>query len=214
MKNWPTQQAIRQLVSQINVAATEYKKNLVGNTFLYYFEGRYIEVLYRSKDFAHLTGVGTSLSAADLYKEAIRGTLQDTQISFSQRHPYKLSVRKLSHLLQLSKITTSPIFLLEDLSTATASFKFGITELNCTLCLDHDLDSEGIPKSDMLIAKSLRDEDSFNRAVGAYEVNMIFKKPNSAKLYACCTFNDDKVNINDLPEEVLQKVDLSSLTYE
>lgn len=206
MKNWPNKQAKIQIVNQIVLAAKAYKSNLIGKTFLYYFEGRYIEVIYRARDFAHLTGVETSLSANDFYKEAVRGTLRDTQIYFSKRHPYSLCVRKLSHLSQLIKITDSPLLVLESVTTDTAVYKFGLTELACTVCLDHDLDGMGHPKSSMLIAKSLRDEDSFNRGQNAYEINMIFCKANTAKIYDSCTFNDKKCSKEDLPEEILKKL--------
>ncbi|MBR2484050.1 MAG: hypothetical protein IKB53_04825 [Oscillospiraceae bacterium] len=206
MKNWPSKQAKIRIVNQIISAASDYKMNLVGKTFLYWFEGRYIEVVYRARDFSHLTGVETSLSANDFYKEAVRGTLRDTQIWFSKRHPHSLCVRKMSHLLQFVKITNSPLLILESITTDTAIYKFGLTELECTVCLDHDLDDLGIPKSNMLIAKSLRDEDSFGRGQDAFEVNMIFCKANDAKLYDRCTFDDGKYSKADLSEEVVEKL--------
>lgn len=38
-------------------AARLYKTNLVGNKFLYFFDNRYIEVIYKADSFKHLTGV-------------------------------------------------------------------------------------------------------------------------------------------------------------
>lgn len=211
MGKWPDKKAKIQIVNKIIAAANAYKAKLVGKSFLYYFEGRYIEVVYRVKDFAHLTGAGTSLSANDFYKEAIKGRLQDTQIFFSSRHPHSLCVRKLSHLLQLARLTDSPILILEDVQTRTTTFQFGLTELKCTLCLDHDLDDSGVPKSEMFIVKSLRDEDCFKRSTNAFEVNLIFSKENNVKLYDCCTFNDGKVKIDDLPESVKNKLSPSCM---
>ena len=47
----------------MNTTADLYRKHLVGKRFLYVFESRYIEVLYKASNFRHLTGVDTNLSA-------------------------------------------------------------------------------------------------------------------------------------------------------
>mgnify|MGYP000458959541 FL=1 len=57
------QQDREKIVQEIKVAADLYRKHLVGKRFLYVFEGRYIEVLYKAANFRHLTGVATNLSA-------------------------------------------------------------------------------------------------------------------------------------------------------
>lgn len=211
---WPTTAEKLRILKQITAAAKIYKEELVGKTFLYCFEGQYIEVMFRKKDFAHLTGVEWAIPAADVYKKAIKKELSTGQIAFSKRHPYSLCVRKLLHLSQIAKLTNSEIFVLKDISTDTTVFKFGVTELNCTLCLDYDLDLSGNPKSTVFIVKSLRDEDSFDRAAGAFEVNLIFCKGNSEKLYNLCTFNDGKVPLVELPLTIKQKLspDLLDIT--
>ena len=55
------------IVKEICKAAKLYKANLVGKRFLYVFDGRYIEVLYKNVNFKHLTGVECNMSAADFY---------------------------------------------------------------------------------------------------------------------------------------------------
>ena len=211
MTAWPTEAEKLRILNQITAAAKIYKEELVGKTFLYYFEGQYIEVMFRKKDFAHLTGVEWAIPSTEVYKRANKRELSTGQIMFSARHPYSLCVRKLLHLSQITKLTSSEIFILKDVRTQTAMFKFGITELNCTVCLDYDLDNTGMPKSSALIIKSLRDEDGFNRAAGAFEVNMIFSKANDAKLYDSRTFNDGKYSIDSLPENIKQKLSDSLL---
>lgn len=57
------QQDREKIVQEIKIAADLYRKHLVGKRFLYVFEGRYIEVLYKAANFRHLTGVATNLSA-------------------------------------------------------------------------------------------------------------------------------------------------------
>ncbi|MCD8132053.1 MAG: PBECR4 domain-containing protein [Lachnospiraceae bacterium] len=86
------------IVETIIKAAAEYKAKMVGHSFLYVFEGRSIEVVYRTKDFMHLTGVDTNSSAEQFFKDAIRGKLQPKQIFFSARHPYDLCSKKMTQL--------------------------------------------------------------------------------------------------------------------
>ena len=57
------QQDREKIVQEIKVAADLYRKHLVGKRFLYVFEDRYIEVLYKAANFRHLTGGDTNLSA-------------------------------------------------------------------------------------------------------------------------------------------------------
>ena len=64
------QQDREKIVQEIKVAANLYRKHLVGKRFLYVFEGRYIEVLYKAANFRHLTGVATNLSAKKFYSYA------------------------------------------------------------------------------------------------------------------------------------------------
>ncbi|MEI3161979.1 MAG: PBECR4 domain-containing protein [Lachnospirales bacterium] len=71
-----------QITKDIINSAQQYKNFLLGKTFLYVFNNKYIEISFRKIDFAHLTGVDKHLSAQEFYKEAIRGTLRANQIFF------------------------------------------------------------------------------------------------------------------------------------
>ena len=48
------------IVKKIIQAARVYKNNLVGKTFMYVFDNRYIEVMYKASNFKHLMGVDKS----------------------------------------------------------------------------------------------------------------------------------------------------------
>lgn len=190
------------IVNKIIIAVNEYNREMVGKTFMYVFDNRYIEVIYRVKDFAHLTGVDTKLSAKDFYKEAKNRTLRHNQIYFSNRHPYDLCLKKINHLENLAKVVSSELFILEDLSTATTTYKFGLTELQFTLCIDRDLDDLGNLKSPYYIVKSLREEDCFKRSGFIHEINHIFCKSNDEKLYNIQMYTDGKVKLSDLPQSI------------
>lgn len=194
------------ITNTIISAASLYKENMVGKTFLYVFEGQWIEVNYRSRDFLHLTGVATSLSAASFYRKAVNGTLRHNQIYFTQRHPYDLCQRKMAYIERLSAVTNTDLVILKEVTTDTASYQFGVTELAFLLCLDRDLDDDGIARSNYYIARSLRADDGFSRSADAYEVNYIFSKRNDEKLYQQISYSDGKWGIHDLPEAALAKL--------
>ena len=54
-------------IETIHRAAIAYKANLVGITFVYVFDDRYIEVIYKAINFKHLTGVESALSSKRFY---------------------------------------------------------------------------------------------------------------------------------------------------
>ncbi|WP_378961260.1 PBECR4 domain-containing protein [Mediterraneibacter gnavus] len=80
----------------MKTTADLYRKHLVGKRFLYVFESRYIEVLYKASNFRHLTGVDTNLSAKKFYSFATKKMLQASQIFFTPQHLFSLCKRRLS----------------------------------------------------------------------------------------------------------------------
>lgn len=190
--------------SSIAVAAQLYKNLLVGKRFLYVFEGRYIEVLFESKNFKHLTGVSTHLSAERFYKYAVQRKLAASQIWFDAQHPYALSIRKLQHLGDIAKMSSSENFMLEEIHTDTKDYKFGTTDLQFTLCMSKPTDDEGNEIGDCFIVESLRDEDCFSKSKSAFVVTHILSRPNDKKKYSDILFMDQSVTLDDLPDEVKQ----------
>ena len=188
----------------ISGAAQSYRKLLVGKRLLYVFDGRYIEVLFESKNFRHLTGVATNLSAERFFKYAVGQKLFAPQIWFDAKHPYALSVRKLKHLNDVANMSSSENFMLEDISTDTKNYKFGTTDLHFTLCMGRPTDSDGNEIGDCYIVESLRDEDCFSRSAGAFVVTHILSRPNDKKKYSDVLFMDKSATLNDLPDDVKQ----------
>ena len=201
-----------QIVQHIISAAQKYRDKLVGKSFLYVFDNRYIEVLFRTKDFLHLTGVQPiRMSAKEFYRESVNGTLRDTQITFSKRHPYDLCEKKSKYLEQIETLTSTGILLLESVTTESNVYQFAAADLVFTICFDHDIDEEGIKRSDYYIARSLRVEDSFSRAGNVYDVNFIFEKSNQVPRYSTISYADPACCIADLPEPIKKKLDASLL---
>ncbi|MBQ8296489.1 MAG: hypothetical protein IJX77_01755 [Ruminococcus sp.] len=192
----------QKIVSEIKKAADAYKKNLVGKTFLYVFEGQYIEVMFKTKDFKHLTGVDSKLSAQEFYKKAVKKELQSSQVFFSARHPYKLAQKKLKHLHAISSLVMGESFMLKDIKTQTETYKFGTTDLKFSLCFNKEYDNNGTEQGTCFIAKSLRDEDCFSKSSDAFTITHIFSKKNDEKKYNQEVYCEKGYTITELSPEI------------
>ncbi len=192
----------QKIVSEIIKAAKSYKQNLVGKTFLYVFDNKHIEVMFKAKDFRHLTGVDTTLSAQEFYKKAHQGKLQASQIFFSARHPYSLAQKKLKHLQDISSLAMGESFMLKDVNTQTESYKYGTTDLEFSLCFNKEYDVNGIEQGDCFIAKSLRDEDCFSKSNDVFTITHIYSKANDEKKYNQELYCEQGYSVDDLPPEI------------
>lgn len=196
----------KKIIHEISAAAELYKKNLVGRQFLYVFDGRFIEVMYKAENFLHLTGVGTGLSAKQFYKYAVNRILSTSQILFNAAHPYDLCVRKLQHLCSMTDLATSECFMLEEIKTNTQLYKFGTTNLDFTLCFGVDSKQDG-----SYIAQSLRDENCFAKSRDVYIVTHILSKQNDKKRYENMLYMDKASSLAELPADVLPMMEPSLL---
>ena len=199
------------ITKEICAAAKLYKQKLVGKRFLYVFEGQYIEVIYKASNFKHLTGVESSLAARQFYSYSARNILSPNQISFTPLHPYQLCKRKLAHIKDIATLAGAESFMLEEVKTNTKTYKFGTTDLNFSLLLDLERDSNGNVKGTSYIVESLRDENCFSKSNSAYTISHIFSTTTDAKLYTDLLFMDSDYTLEDLPEDVKKKLDESLL---
>lgn len=196
------QQDRERIVEEIKLAADLYKRYLVGKRFLYVFEGRYIEVIYKAINFKHLTGVATNLSARQFYGYATKKMLQASQIYFTSKHPYVLCKRKIAHIGEVAVLAGAESFMLEEIITNTKMYKFGTTNLDFTLCLDKEVDDKGNEKGDCYVVESLRDEDCFVKSKTAYVVTHIFSRANDTKKYTELLYMDGSATMKGLPDDV------------
>ncbi len=190
------------IVEKIKDAAALYKQHLVGKRFMYVFDGRYIEVIFKAQNFRHLTGVDTKLSAKRFYDYSVTGILEASQIFFSSDHPFKLCTRKIRHIQDIATMAGTECFMLEEIKTDTLTYKFGTTDLNFTLCLNRETDENGVEKSECYVVQSLRDEDCFSKSDEAYVVTHIFSRENDKKQYTDLLYMDASSSIETLPEEI------------
>jgi hypothetical protein len=173
--------AIRQAIVE---AAEIYSQNLAGRTFLYVYGEEYFEVSFPVENFLHLTGVETKLSAKDFYKNAKKAKLSDTQFYFDARHPYATAKKKLPCLKRLPELTNDIVCILKDMKTVTIVYKLSVTNLEFTLGLTENADSEGRRINDFFLPRSLRVEDtSVEKSSGGEIVDFIFAKDASIASY-------------------------------
>lgn len=202
------------IVEEIIAASESYKNQLVGKKFLYVFDNRYIEVIYKATNFRHLTGVATKLSAKEFYKLAVQRKLRAQQIYFSDAHPFRLCKKKVKHIGEIATLAGTESFLLEEITTQTQTYKFGTTELSFTLCFNKEYDVTGQEKSECYVVESLRDEDCFEKSKNVYTVTHIFSKDNDAKKYNNILYIEKESPLEELPENIKGKLSANILGEE
>lgn len=153
MKKKDKKELIRQGIID---AAQVYSNELAGKSFLYVYGSEYFEVFFPVDHFLHLSGVETNYSKKEFFKDAKRGRLTVKQFYFSSRYPYKNAKKKLPCLKRLYELTNSMVCILRDMTTSTVVYKLSVSNLEFTLGLTEDLDSNGNKLSDCYLPMSLR----------------------------------------------------------
>ena len=149
--------AIRQ---EIIDAAVIYSQNLAGKVFLYVYGNEFFEVSFPTDHFLHLTGVETSLSAKEFYKNAKKMKLTNNQFYFTARHSYANAKKKLPCLKRLPELTNDIVCVLKDMQTVSIVYKLSVTNLEFTLGLVENTDTNGNKVNNLFLPMSLRVEDS------------------------------------------------------
>lgn len=86
-----------QIIRRIHNVAKKYKEYFVGNTYMFVYENKCIEVMFKKSSFLHLTGVDTNLNAENFYEHAlIRNGLRPQEVLFGADNPYDLADKKRS----------------------------------------------------------------------------------------------------------------------
>lgn len=187
--------AIRQ---DIIDSAGIYSQNLAGKAFLYVYGEEFSEVSFPVDHFLHLTGVETTLSAKDFYKNAKKGKLTNSQFYFDARHPYANAKKKLPYLKRLPELTNDMVCILKDMQTVTIIYKLSVTNLEFTLGLTENVDNQGKKINDFFLPMSLRVEDtSVEKSNDGEIVDFIFSKDASKTKYDSILVKDKHKIISD-----------------
>lgn len=198
-----------QIIKRIHKAALSYKDYFLGKTYMFVFNNQFVEILFKKASFLHLTGVDTKLGAKDFFIHASKkNQLRPGEIFFSKEHPFDLAVQKTACLDDLYKLTVTDSMITTDVVTATFSYELGVTNLQFIICLGDDVNDKGQIVSNCKVPYSFRVENIDNGKYDElHEVTHVFMKDTNSKKYCALTFGD-KNTVKDLPEEILNKLDL------
>ena len=196
-----------QIIRRIHRSALKYKEIFVGNTYMFVFNNDYVEVMFKKSSFMHLTGVASCLKADDFYNHALteRG-LRPGEIFFN--HPYDLADKKTSILIGLGDITIKDSSVVMDIETKTFSYKLGVANLEFTVCLGDDKNSQGEIQGNCKVPYSFRVEGIENsKSDKIYSVSHVLKKKTGEKKYHILTYGDIG-NLKYLKDEIQEKLEL------
>lgn len=190
-------------------AAKEYNEQLAGKTFLYVYGKEFFEVSFPVDHFLHLTGVETKLVAKDFFKKAKKGMLTQDQFYYDTRHPYANAKKKIPCLKRLPELTNDMVCILKDMKTLTIIYKLSVTNLEFTLGLTENIDTDGKKINNLFLPMSLRVESSsVEKSMNGDIVDFIFAKDASRTKYDLLLVADERKSI---PEEVKHLLDEKEL---
>lgn len=196
------------IATRINAAAKKYKSKLVGNTFLIVYEGSYIELSFRAKNFLHLCGVDTTIHGAiSFYRKACsKYGISDMEISFSSNHPYNLADIKTAKLSDAIDLLAKEILIASDVQTKSHIFAIGATDLEIVMCLDKD--NQVAKNSNIFVPWSLRVEYLQNsKFTDLCAVDYVLKKDtNSTGGYSDMVYGDI-AGLRCLPDHIKALID-------
>lgn len=198
-----------QIIRRIHRSALKYKEIFVGNTYMFVFNNDYVEVMFKKSSFMHLTGVASCLKADDFYNHALteRG-LRPGEIFFNEDHPYDLADKKTSILIGLGDITIKDSSVVMDIETKTFSYKLGVANLEFTVCLGDDKNSQGEIHGNCKVPYSFRVEGIENsKSDKIYSVSHVLKKKTGEKKYHILTYGDIG-NLKYIKDEIQEKLEL------
>ena len=198
-----------QIIRRIHRSALKYKEIFVGNTYMFVFNNDYVEVMFKKSSFMHLTGVASCLKADDFHNHALteRG-LRPGEIFFNEDHPYDLADKKTSILIGLGDITIKDSSVVMDIETKTFSYKLGVANLEFTVCLGDDKNSQGEIHGNCKVPYSFRVEGIENsKSDKIYSVSHVLKKKTGEKKYHILTYGDIG-NLKYLKDEIQEKLEL------
>ena len=190
------------MAQKIEHASFLYAKQLVGKTFMYVFDKRFIEVIYKKDNFLHFTGVDSKLSAGQFFKLAKQGKLGASQFYFSPRHYFENAKKKVNNLSTLPALATGESLMVEDVTTQTSKYKFGNTDLKLSVLFEKSQLGNNSNR-DIYFGKSFRVDDCFNKSQNQYVITYIFSKPNDKKQYDTLLYKDKSAILDDLPNQAI-----------
>lgn len=99
--------------NNIENAAIEYSK-LTGETYLFVYGNKYVEIAFLNDRFAHLTGIKLFTSAHNFYNNSKNKILSINDYGFDNKHRYENAKKKPLELIKLTEWLSSTSIILEN----------------------------------------------------------------------------------------------------
>lgn len=200
----------KQFLKKLYCAAIVFKEKMIGRTFLFVFNNMGIEVIFKRCNFPHLCGVNSPLHKDEFFRRCLSQTLKYNEITFKFDQNKRTANEKLDVISNISSIVSQDTFALENITTNSSGYKFGITDCKITICLCNDTDKNGntLP---IYVVKSLRAGDSFKKSQTQFIVDAVLSRPNTTKIYDKVNFKDKNFDLRNIPTQYLINVSQSLL---
>lgn len=199
--------------NNVILAVQKYKNELVGKRFLYIFNDEFIEVIYKTENFMHLTGIGSNkLKPEKFYVKTKDRQLKRNHMSFSSRNPLKIALEKSNELSKIDIFSNTKIFVIKNMETSTYTYAFGFSDKQITLGLtkDTEKDSDGNEiELDYYVPRTFRvkeDATEGKEPSEIVEITMILSKTDVEAKYNEINYGN-KEQIELLPEKIKQYID-------
>ncbi len=201
----------KEIIKKLRESARIYKENLQNTNLLIIFQKdnkiEYIEILFLSRNFMHLTGVrsiennGKYKKANQFYNDCLNNKLSYKNIVIKKDGTTKLKLDIISNLVNMDKKCKM-------IGIYDNSKKQLVTDIligNIQICVGLIKEQEKY-----YIANTLLKEDIRKLTIEQYPIIGILKKKIKEEKYSVVTHLSKKVNINKLEEniELCKKIDI------
>ena len=93
------------IIQQLYKAIAEYKKHLVGHTFLFVYDSKFFELTFGIRNFQHLTGVCSKLSSEEFYQKCGKRQIRFDDIYFTNKHTSANAEKKVTMFTLFARIS-------------------------------------------------------------------------------------------------------------
>lgn len=157
-----------------------YKKHFMNKKFLIICENNEsYEIVFKKKDFKHLTGIESDLNEERFFENSAASTLSENNILENQHYNYqtlKFKADKIGTIDSLLYTNTKDSLFMIDLHTNTCDFPVAIKNVNSNTCI-------GFFGNDNH-ARSLRKYSNSQDCKSQKKIKAIFSKVNGSKEYS------------------------------
>lgn len=184
-----SKQTKKDLLMYLKNTSNYYKDHLLGYRFLIvYDEGKYVEILFRKRNFKHLTGISTHYDAEIFFDLCVgkrhygKISLLEEDLFTTKSHSFSLVSRKMKIFDKIHQLFYEPSYILENVKTNTRIYHFGFTKYKLTLlCAYYGCDS-------FLTPTILREKLDPSKYELCHEIKAVFIKRNPYFKYKTLTY--------------------------